>query len=51
MGPIPRCTAKEGINHPINVTNDTDLMFVTDVGKVFYQMFILGLVLNFVIVL
>ncbi len=32
LGHITRCTAKEGINHPINVTKNTDMESITDVG-------------------
>ena len=33
LGTFPRCAAKDGINHPINITKDTDLYYVTDVGS------------------
>ena len=49
LGPMPRCAAKDGINHPINITKDTDLRYVTDVGTQFSQLFFAGLILNFVI--
>ena len=49
LGFTPRCTAKEGINHPINITMDTNINYVIDVGKLFYQVFIVGLFMNFII--
>ena len=36
LGHATRCVAKVGINHPINVTEDTDMDYVEDVGHVFY---------------
>ena len=33
---VERCVAKDEINHPITVTNDTDKELVTDVGHQFY---------------
>ena len=48
LGHETRCVAKEGINHPINITNDTNPKFVTDVGQQFFVLFIAGLALNFI---
>ena len=46
LGNNGRCVAKDGINHPIHVTGDTDLNYVTDVGDQFYRVFVAGLFIN-----
>ena len=48
LGHKTRCVAKEGINHPINVTEDTDMDYVDDVGEVFYWVFLVGVFMNIV---
>ena len=46
LGHKTRCVAKEGINHPIFVTADTDMDFVVDVGRMFYIIFFVGVFIN-----
>ena len=46
LGHATRCVAKEGINHSINVTGDTDMDYVVDVGKLFYTIFVVGVFMN-----
>ena len=48
LGHKTRCVAKHGINHPINVTGDTDMDYVVDVGKMFYMIFFVGVFTNLV---
>ena len=48
LGHKTRCVAKEGINHPINVTDDTDMDYVDDVGKLFFAIFFVGVFMNLV---
>ena len=43
---VERCVAKEEINHPITITNDTDKELVTDVGHQFYKLFLTGMCIN-----
>ena len=38
--------AKQGINHPITVTLDTNKDYIDDVGQQFYMIFMSGCVLN-----
>ena len=45
------CVAKLGVNHPITITELTDLTFVTLVGVQFYRLNITGFSLNFVNIL
>ena len=48
LGHKTRCVAKEGINHPIYVTADTDMDFVVDVGRMFYIIFFVGVFINLI---
>ena len=48
LGHKTRCVAKYGINHPINVTGDTDMDYVEDVGKLFYDIFLVGVFMNLI---
>ena len=49
LGDVPRCAVKDGINHPINITRNTDLRYISDVASSFKTLFNMGLVLNFAI--
>ena len=40
------CYAKPDINHPVEITNNTNMDEVHNVGKQFFAVFIAGLVLN-----
>ena len=46
MGHETRCAAKPGVNHPIKVTQNTDISSVTDVGDQFFVIFVTGLIIN-----
>ena len=46
LGHATRCTAKEDINHPINITKNTDLESTIDMGQKFFVCFVAGLVIN-----
>lgn len=46
LGHTTRCTAKEDINHPINITKNTDLESTIDMGQKFFVCFVAGLVIN-----
>lgn len=46
IGHKARCVAREGINHPITVTKNTDLDQTTNVGDSFFVCFVVGLILN-----
>lgn len=44
-----KCYVRKGINHPINITKDTNMAYVSDAGKQFFVIFISGIVLNLLI--
>ena len=46
LGHEAQCKALPDVNHPIQVTADTDLREVTDVSSQFFAVFVAGLVLN-----